>query len=162
MTVEIKEIVDDYLLLCYDIPASAMKERKQFLRQALSVGALMFTSSVYLLPYSSTSMALAEKLAKVGSAVIWRSKQENPQIAKAITIKYDEHIRERVAYIMARFVSIKMHIEEGRLGIADKMIAKTHDLIEQLKTISESYHPIWLDSSISLLEKNLSQVYDVK
>lgn len=92
MPVESKEIVSDYLLLTYDLPATQGKLRKRFLKEAMAAGAMMHTASCYLMPFSPKMQALADDLAVTGHAVIWRSKQENTGMAKMITIKYAEHI----------------------------------------------------------------------
>lgn len=158
MTIETKEIVDEYILLCYDLPATASKARKKFLKKALQVGAMMYTASVYLMPYSSIAMKLAEELAATGTAVIWRSKQENKAMAKIINMQYDQHLKEKLEIIMGRLIMIQDHIECYELSHANKMVKKTSQMIDDLKVIAQTYHPDWLTDAIGDLETNLAQV----
>lgn len=162
MPVEIKQIVDDYLLLTYDLPATQGKLRKRFLKEAMAAGAIAHTQSVYLMPFSAKMQALANDLAATGHAVIWRSKQENAVTAKQITIKYAEHIQARCQLIEQRLVQVNDHIEAGRLGKATRMIKKTHELLDQLENISETFNPPWLKPRLDGLYFLMAQVYDPK
>jgi hypothetical protein len=89
MSVEVKEIVDEYVVLNFDIAAKEGKFRKKILKRLAEIGAVMFTQSCYYLPFSPESMAVANEIAAEGDAVIWRSKQENKAKAKELTIKYE-------------------------------------------------------------------------
>lgn len=159
MTAEIKEILQDFCLITFDIPACQGKLRKVVLKQLAQIGAIGYTQSVYLIPLSEKSFELANDISAGGSAFVWRSQMVNVDKAKAITIKYDEHIHDRVAYIQQRLVQIKDHIDADRLGKANLMIKKTQALIHQLEQITESYNPTWLAPEIQTLKTNLAQVY---
>jgi len=159
LPVEVKEIVSDYLLLTYDIPASQGKLRKRFLKEAGESGAMMYTQSVYLMPWSDKMQAMANELAQTGHAVVWRSQQEHAGLAKSITIKYAEHIQARCQLIEQRLVQIKDHIEAGRLAHANRMAKKTHDLFIQLYKISETFNPPWLQPTLAILGGNMAQIY---
>jgi hypothetical protein len=156
---EIKQIIDSYVLLTFDIPACQGKLRKTVLKELAKIGAIAYTQSVYLLPLSEKSFELANDISAGGSAFVWQSKMVNIDKAQAITIKYDEHIHDRVAYIQQRLVQIKDHIDADRLGKANLMIKKTQALIHQLEQITESYNPPWLAPEIQTLKANLAQVY---
>jgi hypothetical protein len=162
MVAEVKQIVQDYVLITYDIAASQGKLRKVILKKLYDMGATSYTQSVYLMPYSEASMALANEIAAGGQAVIWRSKQEDPVQADKITIKYNEHLGDRCNLIQQRLAQIKDHIEAGRLGKATRMILKTNLLLEQLFTISKTYNPPWLMPKLAGLKMQLNQVIGEK
>ncbi len=157
-TVEIKEIISDYILVCFDIPQSEGKLRKLILKQIHSIGGMQNTASVYLMPYSETAMALANKISTKGDVVIWRSQQLNPDKAKSLTISYAEHILTRCQLIEQRFVQIKHYIEVGQLWRADLMIGKTSKMVDQIKKINETFSPPWLPGKIAVFNGMLGQV----
>lgn len=71
---ELKTIIDDFVLITYDMPAKEEKARKAFLRDARAIGAIMHTQSCYLMPYTPGSFTLANELAaKGGNVIVWRS-----------------------------------------------------------------------------------------
>lgn len=159
--VEVKEIVDEYVLLVYDIPATVdgNKLRKQFLKAAYSIGAMCFTQSCYLLPYSEQSFSLASEVAEKGNAVLWVSKQKDAEKAKQINFKYEEALKLRCQTIEQRLVIIKNHIEAGHLGKANRMAGKTAALLKQLVRISETYSPPWLVPQIEKMFLAMKQLY---
>lgn len=159
MSVGVKEIVQDYVLICFDIPQSAGKLRKTILRRIYEIGGVMHTSSNYLIPYSDQAMELANDIADSGQVVVWKSKQENTNVAKAITMNYESHLHLRCDVIDQRLAIIASHIFEGRLGKANRMAQKTHDLLEQLKQIANNYHTDWLPGAIEKLSNELSECY---
>lgn len=160
MVAEIKQIIDSYVLVTYDIPASQGKLRKMVLKELAKIGAMPYTQSVYLIPLSEESFALANEISAGGSAFVWRAKMPNTDKAHAITIKYEDHIHDRISFIQQRIVQIKDHIEAGRLGKATRMVEKTHQLISQLEQIMKTYNPAWLSPEIAILKQNMYQVYN--
>jgi hypothetical protein len=160
MSVEIKEIVDEYVVLNFDISAKNSKLRKHVLKRLAAAGAVMFTQSCYYLPYSADSMTTANEIASDGNVVIWRSKQEDKKKALELTFQYDEHLHIRCTTIEQRLWAIKSHIDEGQLGKANRMAEKTHALLSQLKKISLTYNPAWLQPRIAELETMMNQVYN--
>jgi hypothetical protein len=54
---------------------------------------------------------------------------------------------------------MKEHVDAGELGRANRMAAKTHALLEQLKKISQTYCPPWLLPRIGELYTMMEQVY---
>lgn len=159
MVAEVKEIIQDYILLVYDIPRNSDKLRREILRKISEIGGTMYTESCYFLPYSDDAMALANEISSSGDVVVWRSTQENEHIAKKITLKYEDHLKARCMAIEQRLAMIQNHLDNQRLGKAHRMILKTHYLLEQLKQISENYQTDWLPEAIAVLEENLKGVY---
>jgi CRISPR/Cas system-associated protein endoribonuclease Cas2 len=156
---EVKEILDEYVLLVFDIPANQAKLRKEVLKFLAAAGAVMHTASCYLMPYSELSFAIANEIALKGDVVVWVSKQKDQKKAKALTIQYDEHLKIRCTTIEQRLWAIKEHIESGQLGRANRMAEKTHALLDQLKKISQTYCPSWLLPRIGELETMMQQIY---
>ena len=155
----VKEIIDEYVLLTYDIPAKEGKLRKTFLKQAAAIGAICYTQSCYLLPYSEVSFGLANELAQYGKAVVWISKQKDKDKAADITNKYEEHLHIRCQTIEQRFVLISEYIEIGNLFTANRMLTKTLTLLSQLAKIAETYNPPWLKPKIEELYKKMAVIY---
>lgn len=160
MGVEIKEIQTEWILICFDIPQSAGKLRKLILRRISELGGVMNTASVYLLPYSENVMELANQISSDGDVVIWKSKQEHPEIAKTITMKYQEHLQKRCSAIQLRLAIIADHISKENLGKANRMALKTKHLLDQLKQIDANYQTSWLAKQIGILEISLKEVYN--
>ncbi len=160
MSVEFKEIVDDYVLLCFDISSKNAKLRKKVLRKIAAAGGIMFTQSSYYLPYSPENEALAEAIASDGVAVIWRAKQQHKDVAEKLTMSYEEHLHVRCQTIETRIAMIQGHIELGQLGKANRMHQKTSELLDQLTQISHTFCPAWLPLKIGKLEADLFNVYN--
>ena len=142
--VEVKEIIQDYVLICYDIPQKEKALRHRFLKLAHSLGAVMHTASVYLMPYSDEAFKMAEELAAVGEAVVWKSHQANLAQAAGITHDYAAHLQARCQLIEQRLVMAQEHLAAGRLKLAAKMGVKTNKLHKELCKIQETYGQKWL------------------
>jgi hypothetical protein len=160
MAVEVKEIVQDYILIVYDIPQNSPKMRKVILKRLAEIGGIMHTDSCYLLPYSADAMILANQISTCGDVVVWKSKQEDEHVAKLITMKYEQHLHNRCTVIWQRLEIIADHLKNERLGKAHVMAWKTKKFLDQLKKIAENYHTDWLPKEIEALEKSLSEVYN--
>jgi len=160
MSIEIKEIQIEWILICFDIPQSGGKLRKLVLKRISELGGVMNTSSVYLLPYSQNAMELASQISSNGDVVVWKSKQEDEHVAKLITMKYEQHLHNRCSVIWQRLEIIADHLKNERLGKAHVMAWKTKKFLDQLKKIAENYHTDWLPKEIEALEKSLSEVYN--
>ena len=104
----------------------------------------MHTASVYLIPFSDQAFALANELAAVGHAVVWKSHQENLVLAAQITHDYAAHLQARCQLIEQRLVMAQEHLAAGRLKLAAKMGVKTAKLHEELAQIQETYGQKWL------------------
>lgn len=161
MSEEIKEIVQDYVLIVFDIPQSQGKLRKLILKKIHEIGGEMNTSSVYLMPYSAGAMALAEAIKPYGDVVVWKSHQDDPVKAKGITIDYAGKVMARCQLISLRFSMINSYIEEGQFGRATHMIIKTKTFIDQVKKINETFSPPWLPEKIAEFDALLAQVMNV-
>lgn len=162
MPSEVKEFVDEYILIAYDIPANKAKQRKEVLKALWAIGAMGYSQSVYLIPAGAEGMALAKEIGAYGYAVIWKAKQDDPVIASKITINYEQYLKERVMLIQNRFAQIQAHLEMNHLDRANRMASKTNTLISQLEKISNNYNPAWLKPAIEQLWLELKQVYNKK
>lgn len=153
MPVELKEIISDYVLISYDIPACQGALRKRVLREMYEIGAIAHTQSVYLLPYSAKSLELANEISAGGSAYVFTSEMPNVDKAASISNKYAQHVKDRIFIINCRINKIGEHIKNQEFGRATKMIKKTKRLISQLKQIQETYNPPWLPALVEKLEE---------
>jgi hypothetical protein len=156
-----KEIMADWLLIVYDIPANSdgNKLRKQVLKDMSVMGAVMHTASCYYMPYSDKAFQLADELKQKGNAVVWVSQQKDKKVALQLKTSYEEHLKMRCTYIEQRLVIMAQHIEGGRLGKAKRMADKTTKLLKQLIGISETYNPEWLLPKVEELFGKLKELY---
>lgn len=159
---EVKEIQSDWVLITYDIPVTAEPVRHKFLKQAAALGAVQHTESVYILPYSDTSFALANELAQVADVIIWKSHQEDKEKAAAITESYEDHLKVRCDEIEQRLSISQDFITGGQLGVAARMGIKTLRLLKQLDKISQSFNPPWLKGRLEELAAKWSTIYGAK
>lgn len=157
---EEKELLTDWILLTYDIPAKEKKLRRQFLKEAHAIGAEAHTESVYLIPYSEKAMALANELESAGHAVVWSAQQHDITKAVEINVKYSEGIKNRCKVIEQRLVIVQEYIKKGWLRRAQKMGVKTGALLTELVKINENYHPGWLKPKIEELLKKWKEVHE--
>lgn len=160
MKMQVKEIIEDYVLITYDIPAKAKQLRASFLKEAKAIGAEPDTASVYLIPYGEKAMELASKLESAGHASVWGPAHlPNKEKAMDKTVKYSDHIQIRCQVIEQRLARIQEHILAGRLGVAKKMGVKTGDLLQQLEQIRESFNPDWFKVEIKKLVFKWKEIY---
>jgi hypothetical protein len=160
--VEVKQLIKDYILLVYDIPANQSKTRYQFLKLAKGIGAMPHTQSCYLLPYSEKAMEMANEIAAVGDAVVWKSTQVDQKKALEITTDYESHIKVRCDRIEQRLAIAQEYINYGRLGKARLMGIKTGNLLGQLAKISETFSPEWFVKRLNELVTKWKQLYEPK
>jgi len=160
--VEVKQLIKNYILLVYDIPANQAATRYQFLKAAKEIGAISHTQSCYLLPYSVKAMEMAKQIAVVGDVVVWRSTQEDDKKALEITESYEQHIKIRCNYVEQRLIIAQEFITDGRLGKARLMGIKTGKLLGQLAKISENFNPEWFTKRLNELVLSWKQLYEPK
>ena len=157
---EIKEIEQNWVLLTYDIPRKDQKVRDSFIKEAKAIGAVMHTESCYLLPYSDKAFELANKVAAIGNAVVWKSRQEDKEKAEEITTKYGDHLKIRCQSIEQRLVASAQYMQAGKLGVALIMGIKTGKLLQQLAQIAESFDPGWLGQKVKELTVQWRTIYE--
>lgn len=157
---EVKEIICDYVLITYDIPAKEKALRDAFLRDAKAIGAIQYTQSVYLLPQSVKAIELANKLASIGKAVVFTSSPVSQKVALEITTKYSDSIMTRCAYISQRLAICQDYIATGQLGVALRMGLKTGRLLKQLAVIKESFNPKWFETELEKLTSQWKEIYE--
>jgi len=121
---KIREFCDEWILLTFDIPHTKEgdKARIDFYKKARKWGAIPHTESVYLMPWTPESEMLALDITSVGDAFIWISKAKEETLAVGVTRRYDGEIQKRVLEFGTRIDRIKEHQEEGKVGLANKMI----------------------------------------
>lgn len=156
---EVKELIEDYILILYDIPATAKALRYQFLKEAHAIGAEMHTASCYLMPYSEAAMELANKLDSAGHAVVWQAHMPDKVMASGMTVSYAAAIKARCDSIDQRLDIAQSYIAAGRLEMGSKMAIKTGKLLQQLSKIAENYNPEWLLPRIEELVAKWKQIY---
>lgn len=160
---EVKEIIQDYVLIVYDIPQDAKKLRAKFLKEAKVMGAEKQTDSSYYLPYSKKAMELANQLESAGHAVVFGpAHQPNKEKALQMTTKYHQHLQARCDYISQRLVICQEYLAQGKLGVAKRMGIKTGKLLAQLTQIAESFSPDWLKPRIEELVAQWKEIYGGK
>lgn len=135
VTINQRELVDEWLLITYDIPVTDEGKiaRAKFLKNAPRIGAMMHSRSVYLMPNTNQAqMAAVDLSATVGGEVyIWTSKVEGEQ-AKQITAFYDRRIKEEIDHLNERIQKEETLILTEKYGMADRMHRKTANLYRQL------------------------------
>ena len=160
--IEVKQLIKDYILLVYDIPASASKARYEFLKKAKEIGAVPHTQSCYLLPYSEKAMEMANEIAVVGNAVVWKSTQQDEKKALEITTDYESHIKLRCDRIEQRLAIAQDYMNDGKLGKANLMGIKTGKLLGQLAKISENFSRAWFVKRLNTLVNAWKMLYEPK
>jgi hypothetical protein len=159
---EVKTIVSDWVLITYDIPQSAAKLRRTFIKEAKALGAEKHTASVYYMPYSDEAMDLANKLESAGYAVVWRSYQPDQAKAIVLTINYADKLKVRCDTIEQRLSMAETYITQGKLKVAARLGIKSFKLMQQLNDISKSFNPPWLKAKLDELAAKWGQIYGVK
>jgi hypothetical protein len=160
--VEVKQLIKDYILLVYDIPANQAKTRYEFLKKAKEIGAMPHTQSCYLLPYSEKAMEMASEVAAVGDAVVWKSTQQDEKKALEITTDYESHIKLRCDRIEQRLAIAQDYMNDGKLGKANLMGIKTGKLLGELAKISENFSPAWFVKRLNKLVTDWKKLYEPK
>lgn len=159
-TVQVKEIIFDFVLITYDIPEKAKKLRAMFLQAAREAGAEKHTASCYLMPYSEKTLALAQQLESAGHAVVWGpARQPDKEKATELTIKYKDGVTARCNLLEQRLVMGQQFIAQGKLGIARRMGNKTLKLLQQLVQIAETYQPQWFLEKLQGLVQKWQEVH---
>lgn len=157
--VEVKLLIQDFVLITYDIPAKEKKLRREFLKAASALGAEIYTESVYLLPYTDQAMELAAELESAGHAVVWRAYQPDEQKALEINVKYEQGIKDRCMAIQTRLVIVQDYIAKGWLQRAQGMGMKTGKMLQELAKINENYEPGWLKDKIDELVSKWKEIH---
>lgn len=157
---EEKELILDFVLIMYDIPAVEKKLRRRFIKDVYEMGGEQYTESAYLLPYSEKAIKMADELESAGHAVVFRSQPYNIAKAVEINIKYAEGITNRCKAIEQRLMIVQDYIKRGCLKRALGMGEKTGVLLKELVKINENYKPGWLKPKIEELLKKWKELYE--
>ena len=134
IAIGVREMCNEWLLITYDIPHTPDGDiaRRNFLAHAHAIGATRHTDSVYLMPFTPESEALALRLATAGKVVVWTSKTTNPELAKEVTRNYDENLSPLFEAIEERIDKILDHLMNQRKKRAAKMLDKTGEMLDNL------------------------------
>ncbi len=157
--IEIKLLIQDFVLITYDIPAKEKKLRRDFLNAMTAMGAEQYTESVYLLPYTYEVMELAAELESAGHAVVWRAYQPDEQKALEINNKYEQGIKDRCTAISQRLAIVQDYIAKGWLQRAQRMGMKTGKMLQELAKINDNYEPGWLKDKIDELVSKWKEIH---
>jgi CRISPR-associated endonuclease Cas2 len=157
---EVKELIQDFVLITYDIPAYAKSLRRKFLKEASAMGAEMYTESVYLCPLSEKTMTMANELESAGHAVIWLAHMPDEATAMAINMKYEDAVKNRCKSIRGRLAVMQNYISSGWLKRAQNMGIKTGKMLKELSTIYENYEKAWLKEELDELKAKWEEIYD--
>jgi hypothetical protein len=134
--IQIKQVVDKFILLTYDLPATEAgdKARFEFFKQAQEIGAQMFTESCYLLPCSKEAEKLALLMAKTegGEVIVW-TQAEPLNYKEEITRRYDAALKKNIVEISGRLDKMDIYYRKYR-GRCIKMIPKTQRLLDNTET----------------------------
>lgn len=130
-----REICDEWLLITYDIPKSEAgdKARAEFLHEARRCGAMMYTESVYLMPWTKHAEALALQLAQAGQVCVWTAHPTDSSKAPEITQDYDARLRPVLTEIAGRIDKIEGHQNDNHFGRASKMMIKTEQMLTNIE-----------------------------
>jgi len=131
-----RELVDEWLLLTYDIPVSeeGNKARFKFLKLAPTIGAVMHSRSVYLMPNTHQAQLAGVELSKTvgGEVYMWSSKVVGGMTNEDVTKFYDSKINQQIDHIVERMEKEAKLIEDKKEGMADRMHRKTINLFNQV------------------------------
>lgn len=157
---EVKELIQDFVLILYDIPALEKKVRRKFLKDAHEMGAEQYTESAYLLPHSEEALKMADALESAGHAVVFSAQPYNLAKTVEINVKYAEGIKSRCSAIEQRLVIVQDYIQRGWLMRAQNMGEKTKVLLDELEKINKNYQPGWLKPKIDELLIKWKEVHE--
>jgi hypothetical protein len=134
--IQTRELVDEWLLITYDIPVSeeGNKARFKFLKLAPTIGAVMHSRSVYLMPNTQQAQLAGVELSKTvgGEVYMWCSKVVGGMSNEDVTRFYDRKINEQIDHIVERMEAENLLITEQKFGMADRMHRKTVNLFNQV------------------------------
>jgi hypothetical protein len=134
--IETREIVKNWLLLCFDIPVTpeGIKMRNEFYKETARLGAVQCTESNYLCPWTSEVEAMALKLADVSNSrvIVWSAQTSESQ-AEEITKRYDAGLKPRIKEIEERIEHLNYLIEHKQYGRAKNYTEVTERLLIEME-----------------------------
>ena len=159
--VQVKEIVEEFLLITYDVPVSdeGNKARTEFLQRAASIGAVMHTESVYYMPWTQVADITALKLSKIGKVYAWYAKAD-PETARDLTRHYDQQVMSWIDELDKRLDKIMGHINDGHIKLAHRMIERTLPMISEQEAIIKRRGSPALETALQGLKRTLGILVD--
>lgn len=133
--IEVRDIVDKFLLITYDIPHTPEGDvaRRVFLNEAKMIGATRHTDSTYIMPWTKHAEILALRLGRAGEVCVWTSNTTDEVKAEEITQNYDRDLKPQIESITERVDKIAWHFEKGHSKTAFKMVEKTERMIDNME-----------------------------
>jgi hypothetical protein len=160
VTVNIKEVVDDWVLLTYDLPNTeeGNKLRTEFLKKAARLGFVQHTESVYLAPLCPETELLAIELSEKGKLYIWTSSIKDEKMAKEITDKYDDRVSKLFDEIKGRIDKMKKYANAGDLRNLSRMRKKTEELLRNADGVANRRRSIELANKVAKLNAEYQSI----
>jgi len=114
-----KEILEDWILITYDIPRGKEGHalRHWLIRKLRELGAMMFTESVYYLPYSPKAYEAITRLEGRAKCYVWRAKLTEYEDAKEVTKRYRNE-RKILLATLRTFIDKYFSLSEEEGGIS--------------------------------------------
>lgn len=136
--IEVKDIIDKFAVITYDIPATkeGNKMRAELSYRLKFSGAVQHTESVYLAPWSRVIDIGVLLAAEVGEVYVWVSTPQTDELARKVTLAYDKKILEVFKETEERLGKIGKHIEDGKFGLAHKMLPKAEEQVNNLVKVA--------------------------
>lgn len=159
--IEVKKIIDKWLLLTYDLPHTPEgdKARAEFLARASAIGATRHTDSVYLMPWSPAAEKLALDLARTkGSDVVVWSQAQPLNRAEEITSRYDNSLKPKLRDISGRLDRMAFYKGKLQMKRLNQMIPKTDRLIGEAAFAIERRDSVPLQSWLEVLKARYYQI----
>ena len=134
---EVKEFCNEWILVTYDLPNTleGNRARLEFFRKARRIGAVPHTESVYLLPWTPEAELAAVDLSDKGTLFLWVSRARNEIEALGVTRQYDMQIKKQITELETRVIKMEDYLENGKDGLANRMLEKTLDITKALQEI---------------------------
>ena len=135
MDLQVKELVDRWILLTYDLPVTkeGNDARYKFLNAAHRIGAIKHTNSVYLMPWTPEAELAALEVASMGDAFLWISTVKD---TAELTRDYDKKSEKIFDEVYNRIDNIEQHMLQNHTKRAISMIDRTKPMIESLIKIA--------------------------
>jgi len=158
--VQVRELVDKWILLTYDLPVTkeGNDARYKFLASARRVGAIKHTNSVYLMPWTPQAELAALEVAAIGDAFLWISEVKEDRVAK-LTRDYDRKSRVIFDKVEERLTRIENHITVGHIKRAANMLHRTGPMVESLIKIASQRGNLDLYERAGKLKQKFDLLY---
>jgi len=158
--VQVRELVDKWILLTYDLPVTkeGNDARYKFLANAHRIGAIKHTNSVYLMPWTPQAELAALQVAAIGDAFLWISEVKEDRVAK-LTQDYDRKSIIMFDKVEERLDKIEGHMIQGHMKRAARMLDKTRPMVDSLINIASQRGNLDLYERAGKLKEKFDLLY---